>query len=100
MVSHCPIEFLSLLTPRLLQFNSASYDGGCMGENGIKAWLIVGFGLGFVSVIASVWILLTDLKDKVAVGGIHFLLQNIFILTANLLYKFGRRDNSSFNQRF
>lgn len=71
-----------------------------MGENGAKLWLFVGFVLGFASLIASVWIVIADLKDSMTTGGIQFLLQNIFILASSLLYKFGRRDNSSFNERF
>jgi len=75
----------------------AAYDGGCLGESGAKIWLFLGFVIGFAAVIASVWVLIVDLKDKIAIGGIQFLLQNIFILAASLLYKFGRRDNSVFN---
>lgn len=71
-----------------------------MGENGAKLWLFIGFVLGFASLIASVWILIADLKDELTTGGVQFLLQNIFILASSLLYKFGRRDNSSFNERF
>lgn len=70
-----------------------------MGESGAKIWLFLGFVLGFAAVIASVWVMVVDLKDKIAIGGIQFLLQNIFILAASLLYKFGRRDNSAFNER-
>ncbi|XP_063702148.1 transmembrane protein 50A isoform X1 [Culicoides brevitarsis] len=77
----------------------AAYEGGCLGENGAKIWLFLGFVLGFSAVIASVWVMIVDLKDHVTTGGIQFLLQNIFILAASLLYKFGKRDNSAFNER-
>lgn len=32
------------------------YSGGYFGPNGARAWLFIGFVLGFAAVIASVWI--------------------------------------------
>lgn len=88
-----------MFLPRKQLNGGAGYEGGCLGENGAKIWLFLGFVLGFSAVIASVWVMIVDLKDHVSTGGIQFLLQNIFILAGSLLYKFGKRDNSAFNER-
>lgn len=38
------------------QIRGDAYSGGCMGPRGARAWLFMGFVLGFAAVIASCWI--------------------------------------------
>lgn len=76
--------------------NETGYEGGICGSNGIKIWLFTGFVLGFASVIASVWLLISEFTDKAHIQGIGIVLQNFFILFASLIYKFGRNDETSF----
>ncbi|KAH8286937.1 hypothetical protein KR018_010721 [Drosophila ironensis] len=82
-----------------------------------KIWLLVGFIMGFASIIAAVWVMIDDfinngetlrwagplLKDhfnhslrladkKDGWFGVSLLLQNVFILFASLVYKFGRNE--------
>ncbi|XP_055382723.1 transmembrane protein 50B [Condylostylus longicornis] len=57
-------------------------------------WLLVGFILGFASVIASVWVMIDDTTRKHGKvwPGVAILLQNVLILVATLIYKFGRDE--------
>lgn len=73
-----------------------NYEGGICGSNGIKIWLFTGFVLGFASVIASVWLLISEFTDEKHIQGMGIVLQNFFILFASLIYKFGRNDETSF----
>lgn len=76
--------------------NGTGYEGGICGSNGIKIWLFTGFVLGFASVIASFWLLISEFADTSQIQGVGIVLQNFFILFASLIYKFGRNDESSF----
>lgn len=69
------------------------YEGGICSTNGVKIWLFTGFVLGFASVIASVWLLVSDFNDKLHAQGIALVLQAFSILFASLIYKFGRNDD-------
>lgn len=42
------------------QVRGDSFSGGCMGPRGAKAWLFVGFVLGFAALFASCWILFAN----------------------------------------
>jgi len=61
-------------------------------------WLLVGFILGFASVIASAWVMIDDTtkKRENIWPGIAILIQNVLILIATLVYKFGRDEEDSF----
>jgi len=74
---------------------AGAYDGGVCGSNGIKIWLFTGFVLGFAAMIASVWLMIGEFTgDQKRSQGIALLLQNVFILFASLIYKFGRNEES------
>jgi hypothetical protein len=75
------------------QLNGTGYSEGCMGSNGVKVWLFTGFVLGFAAMIAAVWLMVEEFHEKPE-PGIALLLQNIMILLASLLYKFGRTDEA------
>lgn len=60
-----------------------------------KIWLLIGFIMGFASVMAAVWIMIEDYinnKDKNNWPGVALLLQNVLILVGSLVYKFGRNE--------
>lgn len=77
--------------------NGAGYEGGVCGSSGIKIWLFTGFVLGFASVIASVWLMISEFTvSSKTTQGVGIVLQNFFILFASLIYKFGRSDEASF----
>lgn len=46
------------------QMRGDAYEGGCLGSRGAKAWLFLGFVMGFASVIASCGILFADFVGK------------------------------------
>ncbi|CAH0386118.1 unnamed protein product [Bemisia tabaci] len=79
------------------QIEGDSYSGGCFGSRGARAWLFMGFVLGFASVIASCWILIADFlgpgsKSNTWVG-VSLFIQNFLIFAASLVYKFCRVDD-------
>lgn len=76
--------------------NGTGYEGGICSSHGVKIWLFTGFVLGFASVIASVWLLVSEFTDKLHVQGVGIVLQNFFILFASLIYKFGRNEEGTF----
>lgn len=76
--------------------NGTGYEGGICSSHGVKIWLFTGFVLGFASVIASVWLLVSEFTDKQQVQGVGIVLQNFFILFASLIYKFGRNEEGTF----
>ncbi|EDV95873.1 transmembrane protein 50A [Drosophila grimshawi] len=60
-----------------------------------KLWLLIGFVIGFASIIAAIWVMIdnfinNDKKDSSL--GVALLLQNVFILFGSLVYKFGRNE--------
>jgi hypothetical protein len=72
------------------------YAEGCMGPAGARIWLLVGFMLGFGSVIASCWILFGDyvVPGKTPMWpGVALFLQCLFIVVGSLTYKFGRSED-------
>uniref|UniRef100_A0A0K8TQM1 Putative conserved plasma membrane protein n=1 Tax=Tabanus bromius TaxID=304241 RepID=A0A0K8TQM1_TABBR len=63
-----------------------------------KAWLLIGFAMGFASIVAATWVMVDSFTGK-NVGpnsekwpSIAVLVQNVFILIASLTYKFGRNE--------
>lgn len=79
------------------QVRGDSYAGGCMGPRGARAWLFMGFVLGFAAVIAACWILFAGFlggNESVARwAGFELFLQNLFIFAGSLVYKFGRTED-------
>ncbi|XP_076310401.1 transmembrane protein 50A-like isoform X1 [Tachypleus tridentatus] len=78
------------------QIRGESYTTGCMGQRGARAWLFIGFVLGFGSLIASSWILfgayVIPMKDP-QWPGVALFFQNAFIFIGSLLFKFGRTED-------
>ena len=61
-----------------------SYTNGCMGQTGARAWLFIGFVLGFGSMIASVWILFAAYvvsNSPVTYPGVGLFFQNALIFS-------------------
>ncbi|XP_063217708.1 transmembrane protein 50B [Bacillus rossius redtenbacheri] len=97
-------------TLSLLMINSVSnamvrgdaYSGGCFGPRGARAWLFVGFVMGFGAVIASCWILIANYlsyepgkneKPRGTYPGVGLFLQNALIFIGSLVFKFGRVED-------
>ena len=76
--------------------NGTGYEGGICSTHGVKIWLFTGFVLGFASVIASVWLLVSEFAGKLDLQGAGLVMQTFFILFASLIYKFGRNDEGTF----
>ncbi|XP_030560751.1 transmembrane protein 50A [Drosophila novamexicana] len=60
-----------------------------------KIWLLIGFVMGFASIIAAIWVMVDDFvnnEKKDTSLGVALLLQNVFILFGSLVYKFGRNE--------
>jgi len=76
--------------------NGTGYEGGICSSHGVKIWLFTGFVLGFASVIASVWLLVSEFAGKLDLQGAGLVMQTFFILFASLIYKFGRNDEGTF----
>lgn len=73
------------------------YSGGCFGPRGARAWLFLGFVMGFGAVIASCWILfaeyVTNKSQERSYPGVGLFLQNAFIFIGSLVFKFGRVED-------
>ncbi|XP_068085801.1 transmembrane protein 50B [Anabrus simplex] len=73
------------------------YTGGCFGPRGARAWLFLGFVMGFGAVIASCWILFAEYVASHSTlpswPGVGLFLQNVFIFVGSLVYKFGRVED-------
>ncbi|XP_018801532.1 PREDICTED: transmembrane protein 50A [Bactrocera latifrons] len=60
-----------------------------------KIYLLIGFVMGFASIIAAIWVMIDDFinnKKKDNWPGVALLMQNVFILIGSLVYKFGRNE--------
>lgn len=42
------------------QVTGEAYTEGCLGQRGARAWLFVGFVLGFAGLIGSLWIFIQE----------------------------------------
>nr|XP_023019464.1 transmembrane protein 50A-like [Leptinotarsa decemlineata] len=88
-------------TISLIMVNSVSnaqlrgdyYDGGCLGSQGTKIWLFLGFLLGFASMIASCGILFKGFTKGCQWSGVAVVLQNALILISSMVYKFVRSED-------
>jgi len=76
------------------QIRGEAYTTGFLSQNGLRIWLFVGFVLGFGSIIAATWFLisnyLTQEVDKYP--GVGLFLQNILIFASSLTFRFGRSE--------
>ncbi|KAL5292574.1 TMEM50A family protein [Megaselia abdita] len=69
-----------------------------MSENGTiiaRVWLVVGFLIGFSSIVAALWVMIADYVNNPSKSnkyGVAILMENVLIFTANLVYKFGRNE--------
>ncbi|XKL65163.1 hypothetical protein PGB90_005249 [Kerria lacca] len=91
---------ISLIMVNLISRSQIHGDssGGYFDTNVARAWLFVGFVLGFASVIASFGIFFANFfpKDISKTPGIELFLQNILIFLSSIIYKFGRTEEESF----
>lgn len=74
-----------------------SYSEGCFGQTAARVWLFVGFLLDFAALIAASWILfgIYVVPGKSDVWpGLAVFLQNAFIFSGSILFKFGRTENN------
>ncbi|EDW85352.1 uncharacterized protein Dwil_GK10565 [Drosophila willistoni] len=68
-----------------------------VGARIAKLWLLIGFVIGFASIIAAIWVMIDDFindRNKDSSLGVALLVQNAFILLSNLVYKFGRNEEA------
>ncbi|CAG0913872.1 unnamed protein product [Notodromas monacha] len=59
------------------QVRGGGYTDGCLGTFGARIWLLVGFMLGFGSVIASCWILIGDFIVPVIVTSFQMEMESV-----------------------
>ena len=75
------------------QISGDYYSEGYCGPQTARIWLLIGYVLGFCSVISSFWILFQDfvIEDKKhKYPGIEIVFQNLLIFGSTLLLKYGR----------
>jgi hypothetical protein len=78
------------------QVRGEAMTEGVMGTRGARLWLLLGFVVGFGSLIASVWILFGAFVVSGAPNqwrGAALFLQNFLIFISSLVYKFGRTED-------
>jgi len=80
-----------------LQGDSLYTDGVCGGV-AAKIWFFLGFLIGFGALMGSFVIFFGDYLSENSpyhsvVPGVQFMLQNLFILAASLIYRFGRVED-------
>jgi len=78
------------------QVRGEAMTEGVLGTRGARLWLLLGFVVGFGSLIASVWILFGDFVVSGASSqwrGAALFLQNFLIFISSLVYKFGRTED-------
>jgi len=93
-------SFLSMLMVNTVsngQLRGEAYTDGLLGGVAAKIWFFFGFMMGFGAFMGSLVIffmeyLNTDQFTSV-VPGMQFVLQNLFILSSSLLYRFGRTED-------
>jgi len=78
------------------QVRGEAMTEGVLGTRGARLWLLLGFVVGFGSLIASIWILFGDFVVNQSANqwrGAALFLQNFLIFIASLVYKFGRTED-------
>lgn len=86
------VSFFMVNTVKNSHINENSDESGARIA---KIWLLIGFVMGFASVIAAVWIMIDDFinnEKKDNWPGVALLMQNLLILVGSLVYKFGRNE--------
>ncbi|CAG0882277.1 unnamed protein product [Cyprideis torosa] len=77
------------------QVRGDTFTEGCLGTRGAQVWLLLGFAMGFGSLIASIWILFGDfvVPGKVPIWpGVALFFQNACIFMGSIIFKFGRTE--------
>jgi len=74
------------------------YTDGVISGVAAKIWFFVGFLIGFGSLMGSFVIFFSDYMAEGSqftsvVPGLQFVLQNLFIMTSSLVYRFGRVED-------
>jgi hypothetical protein len=72
------------------------YEGGICGRNGAKIWIFFGFFIGFISVIASLGLFITKYQHGMIYQAYAIVVQNVFILLASIIFRFGKKESSNF----
>ncbi|XP_067646613.1 transmembrane protein 50A [Eurosta solidaginis] len=65
------------------------------GAHLAKIWLLIGFVMGFASIIAAAWVMIDvflNNNNKSSWFGVAILMQNLLILLGSLVFKFGRNE--------
>lgn len=80
------------------QLRGEAYTEGVLGGLGAKIWFFFGFLMGFGALMGSFWILFgvylsEDSKFLSLFPGVEFVLQNLLILGASIIYRFGRTED-------
>ncbi|XP_030375718.1 transmembrane protein 50A [Scaptodrosophila lebanonensis] len=86
---------LSLFMVNTVKNSHISEDNTSERARLAKIWLLVGFVIGFASIIAAIWVMIDNFinnEKKDSSKGVALLLQNVFILFGSLVYKFGRNE--------
>jgi len=93
-------SFLSMLMVNTVsngQLRGEAYTDGLLGGVAAKIWFFFGFMMGFGAFLGSLVIFFMEYLNTdqftSAVPGMQFVLQNLFILSSSLLYRFGRTED-------
>jgi len=87
------LSSISLIMVNLIsnsQIRGESYTEGCLGQTGAKAWLFIGFVIGFGALLGATWIVIVKGFESLALS---MFLQNIFIFSSSMCFKFGRKED-------
>lgn len=79
------------------QLRGDTYTGGHMGKMGSRIWLFLGLMLTFGSLIGACVILFQGYVvpgKEYVFPGVAVFFQNFFIFLANLIFKFGRKEDN------
>jgi len=71
-----------------------SYTDGFCGQTGARAWLFVGFVLGFASLIVGIYVLIDTRFTGISIA---LFLQNALIFGGSMALKFGRKEDDSWS---
>ncbi|XP_018495878.1 transmembrane protein 50B [Galendromus occidentalis] len=70
----------------------SSYTEAACGPSGARAWLFIGFVMGFGALLGSTWVLI---QNSFEAPSVSLFLQNSFIFASSMAYKFGRKESDS-----
>merc|ERR1712059_27888 len=92
------ISMFMVNTVSTSQLRGEAYTEGVLGGVSAKIWFFFGFLMGFGSLLGSLWILFgeylsTSGQLQAVFPGVEFVMQNLLILAASLVYRFGRTED-------